>query len=250
MAGPRDEPVPVPPQSQPPPPARGSRIVLASANPGKLREFAELLAPTGLVIESLSALGIESPEETGSTFEANALLKARHAALRSGLPALADDSGLEVDALGGAPGVRSARYAGPDATDARNIAQLLAALEAVPDAARGARFRCVIAFVRGPDDPAPLLARGAWEGRILRAPRGSRGFGYDPVFAPLASAISVAEMPSDAKHAASHRGAALRELLRLLQAQAASPGATPGASSGASAAVTPDATPSAPSAHP
>jgi XTP/dITP diphosphohydrolase len=217
----------VPPQ--PLPPARGARIVLASANRGKLREFADLLAPTGLVVESLAGLGIESPEETGTTFEANALLKARHAASRSGLPALADDSGLEVDALGGAPGVRSARYAGPDATDARNIAQLLAALADVPDAARGARFRCVIAFVRAPDDPAPLLARGAWEGSILRAPHGSGGFGYDPVFAPLATAISVAQMPAAAKHAASHRGAALRELLRLLRVQPASPDAAPSA---------------------
>lgn len=194
------------------------RVVLATGNAGKIREFAELLAPVGLEFLPQAEFGIEPPEETGDTFEANALLKARHAAARSGLPAMADDSGLEVDALGGAPGVRSARYAGEGAGDLANLRKLLQAMDGIDDPGRTARFRCVIALVQSADDPAPIFGRGAWEGRILRDPRGSGGFGYDPVFAPLGETRSVAELPSREKHAASHRGAALRDLLRSLEA--------------------------------
>ncbi|MFM2109206.1 MAG: hypothetical protein RLZZ372_130 [Pseudomonadota bacterium] len=189
------------------------RVVLATGNAGKIREFAELLGPLGFEFVAQAAFGVEPPEETGDTFEANALLKARHAAARSGLPAMADDSGLEVDALGGAPGVRSARYAGEGAGDLANLQKLLRALQTVDDSARTARFRCVIALVRDAADPSPIFGRGVWEGRILREPRGSGGFGYDPVFAPVGDLRSVAELPSMEKHAHSHRGKALRDLL-------------------------------------
>jgi len=194
------------------------RVVLATGNAGKIREFAELLGPLGFEFLPQAAFGIEPPEETGATFEANAILKARHAAARSGLPAMADDSGLEVDALRGAPGVHSARYAGDAASDAANIKKLLHALTAVPTAARGARYVCVIALLRAADDPAPLLGRGRWEGRILESARGTGGFGYDPVFAPRGQTRSVAELPATEKHAQSHRGAALRDLLAHWQA--------------------------------
>jgi len=206
------------------------RVVLATGNAGKLREFAALLAPAGFVFEPQSAFGIEPPEETGDTFLANALLKARYAARLSGLPAMADDSGLEVDALGGAPGVRSARYAEDGAGDASatmprdeaNWRKLLAALAGVPDAARRARFRCCIVLVRDADDPAPVVGEGAWEGRILDAPRGDGGFGYDPVFAPVDPAFggrSVAELDAADKNLHSHRAAALRALLTAWQAR-------------------------------
>jgi XTP/dITP diphosphohydrolase len=202
------------------------RVVLATGNLGKLREFAEMLGAAGLSFEPSSAFGLESPEETGLTFVDNALLKARHAAARTGLPAMADDSGLEVDALGGAPGVRSARYAAPPGSDASpgdaaNIDKLLRELRGVAPAARGARFRCAIALLRHADDPAPLVAEGHWEGRILEAPRGTGGFGYDPVFEDLASGLSAAELSSADKHARSHRGAALRALLAQLRARGA-----------------------------
>ena len=193
------------------------RVVLASGNRGKLREFTELLATLGIEFVPQSQLGIEPPEETGATFAANAILKARHASSSSGLPAMADDSGLEVDALDGAPGVRSARYAGGHGDDAANIAKLLAELRARhaafgPDSTR-ARFRCVIALLQSADDPAPQLAHGAWEGYIAAAPRGSGGFGYDPVFVDLASGLTAAELPAEVKNARSHRGQALRALL-------------------------------------
>ncbi len=189
------------------------RIVLATGNRGKLAEFERLLAVRGVELLPQSRFGIEPPPETGTTFEANALLKARHAARLSGLPALADDSGLEVDALGGAPGVHSAHYAGAGASDAANVAKLLTALAGVPPARRGARFRCVLAFVRDADDGAPLITAGRWEGRILEAPRGAGGFGYDPVFLDLASGRSAAQLTSEEKNALSHRGQALRALL-------------------------------------
>jgi XTP/dITP diphosphohydrolase len=195
------------------------RIVLATGNAGKIREFAAMLGPLGFEFVPQSQFGIEPPEETGDTFEENALLKARYAAGRSGLPAMADDSGLEVDALGGAPGVRSARYAGEGAGDAANLQKLLATMQGVADEARGARFRCVIALVRAADDPEPVLGTGAWEGRILREPRGSGGFGYDPVFAPAGTTLSVAELPAAAKHAQSHRGSALRDLVARFRAR-------------------------------
>lgn len=193
------------------------RVVLATGNAGKLREFSALLAPLGLTIVTQDSLGIASAEETGNTFEANALLKARHAAQAAGLPALADDSGLEVDALGGRPGVFSARYAGPGATDAANNNLLLAELGALAAPARGARYRCVIAWVRHAGDPEPLLAHGVWEGSIATTASGSGGFGYDPLFVPQGMEITAAQMDPAAKNAVSHRGQALAAMLRLLR---------------------------------
>ncbi|MGA2024089.1 MAG: RdgB/HAM1 family non-canonical purine NTP pyrophosphatase [Steroidobacteraceae bacterium] len=193
------------------------KLVLASANPGKQREFAALLAAQGIELLLQSSLGIHSVDETGTSFEANALLKARHAAACSALPALADDSGLEVDALDGAPGVHSARYAGDGASDQDNNARLLAALMGVEQSARTARYRCVLAFVRGPDDAAPLLASGTWSGTIATAPRGQGGFGYDPLFIPEGHALSAAQLPGELKNRLSHRATALRAMLRELQ---------------------------------
>ena len=191
------------------------RVVLASGNAGKAREIGALLAPAGIEILSQADFGLESAAETGLTFVENALLKARHAAQGSGLPAIADDSGLVVDALGGAPGIHSARYAG-DGGDAANIARLLAALEGVPPAQRAARFVCVAVFLRSPGDPLPLVCQGAWEGRIATHPRGAGGFGYDPVFLPLGDRRSAAELAPEEKNRCSHRGRAFAELrLRL-----------------------------------
>jgi XTP/dITP diphosphohydrolase len=195
-----------------------SRTVLASANPGKLRELAALLAPFSLELIAQSALGIDSPPETGATFEANALLKARHAASSAGLPALADDSGLEVDALGGGPGVRSARFAGEGASDAQNLARLLAQLASVPAEHRQARYRCVVVLVRSGEDDTPLIARGSWEGRIAERPRGAGGFGYDPVFVPAGEQRTAAELSPEEKNAVSHRARALEALIAMLQA--------------------------------
>ena len=203
------------------------KVVLASGNPGKLRELAELLAPSGLEVLPQSAFGIETPPETGATFRDNALLKARHAAGLAALPALADDSGIEVDALHGRPGVYSARYAGEGASDEANLRKLLAELEGVPEGARGARYQCVIALARRSDDPDPLITTGTWEGRITTAPRGSGGFGYDPVFLPQGSTRTAAELDPAEKNAVSHRGQALRALAARAGGLAASePGAT------------------------
>ncbi len=200
-----------------------TRLVVATSNPGKLRELEQLLAAFAFELVPQSALGIAPAPETGTTFEANALLKARHAAAASGLPALGDDSGIEVDALDGAPGVYSARYAGEGASDAANLERLLQALAAVPDARRGARYRCVIAFVRGAQDPAPLVAHGTWEGHIGRVPVGSGGFGYDPVFMPVHEDCSAAQLPAARKNALSHRGQALRSLIAQLPGAGYSP---------------------------
>lgn len=194
-------------------------LVLASGNAGKVREFQALLG-TAWRVRPQSELAVAPVEETGTTFFANALLKARHAAQVTGLPALADDSGLEVDALGGAPGVRSARYAGPEADDAANNAQLLAALSGVPDPQRTARYRCVLVWLGGPDDKTPLIAEGVWEGRILPAPRGRGGFGYDPLFLDPETGLAAAELDPAAKNARSHRGQALAQLQALLQSGA------------------------------
>jgi XTP/dITP diphosphohydrolase len=196
------------------------KVVLATANPGKQREFAALLGPRGVELVLQSELHIDSIAETGHSFEDNALLKARHAAALSGLPALADDSGLEVDALGGRPGVWSARYAGPGASDADNNRQLLQALAERPDAPRSARYRCVLALVRSADDPRPLLAQGSWEGRIAHSPAGSGGFGYDPYFIPEGFECTAAELSAVQKNALSHRGAALRDLIARLDSWA------------------------------
>ncbi len=197
-------------------PAPLKRLVIATANAGKLREFQALLADLPFSPVSLSALGVASPEETGASFAENALLKARHAALASGAAAIADDSGLEVDALGGAPGIFSARYAGEGAGDAANNAKLIAALRGVE--ARSARYRCALVYVDGPSDPAPLRAEGVWEGRILDSPRGRAGFGYDPYFWIPELEATAAELEPERKNRLSHRGQALRALRAALAA--------------------------------
>jgi XTP/dITP diphosphohydrolase len=194
-------------------PAQVKRVVLASGNPGKLREFAQLLVDTGFELVRQSELGIEPPSEAGTTFIENALIKARNAARRSGLPAIADDSGIEVDALDGGPGVYSARYAGEDASDEANLTKLLAALKGVPQARRTARYRCVVVFVEHADDPHPLVGEGTWEGSILDGRRGTGGFGYDPSFVSRGDSRTVAEMATDEKHQLSHRGQAMRAFI-------------------------------------
>lgn len=194
------------------------RLLIATGNPGKLAEFRELLAPLGFDVVGQRELGIADPEETGLSFVENALLKARHASAASGLPALADDSGLCVDALDGAPGLYSSRFAGATAGAAENNALLLQRLAGLADAARGAHFVCVLAFLRHPTDPDPLITTGRWPGRILDAPRGAGGFGYDPLFLDPALGRSAAELPADEKHRHSHRGKALRALLPALAA--------------------------------
>ena len=195
------------------------KLVLASGNAGKLREFREILAPQGFELIAQGELGIPDPDETGLSFVENALLKARHASEASGLPALADDSGLCVDALGGAPGLYSARYAGAHGDHAANIGKLLGELASRDDSERGAFFISVIALIRHPLDPAPLIAQGRWQGRILHAPRGSGGFGYDPVFLDPDSGLSAAELEPAQKHRISHRGRAVAELLSRLGAE-------------------------------
>ena len=192
------------------------RVVLATANAGKQREFAALLAPRGVELVLQSELGIAAVAETGHSFEENALLKARHAAARAALPALADDSGLEVDALGGRPGVWSARFAGRGASEEQNNAHLLAELAGVPAAQRTARYRCVLALVRSADDAQPIIARGSWEGRIGLEAAGSGGFGYDPCFIPTGCDCTAAELGAARKNALSHRASALRDLIARL----------------------------------
>ncbi len=192
-------------------------IVLASGNAGKLRELTALLAPLGLELTPQNAFGLETPPETGTTFVDNALLKARFASRHAGLPALADDSGIEVDALGGRPGVYSARYAGEGATDSQNLQKLLEELRGPATGRRTARYQCVIVLVRDADDPRPVIARGAWEGLIIDAPRGSGGFGYDPIFVPAGFEQTAAELTAQEKNAISHRGKALRALIEELK---------------------------------
>jgi len=189
------------------------KLVLASSNHGKLEELRQLLAGSGVELVAQSELGVEDAEETGLTFVENALIKARHAARVTGLPALADDSGLCVDALGGAPGLYSARYAGEPADPQRNIDKLLAALDGVDEDRRGAHFQCVLVVLRHAQDPQPLLVEGQWRGRIPRQRRGAGGHGYDPVFLDLEHGQTAAEMPMELKNRISHRGKAL-ELLR------------------------------------
>jgi XTP/dITP diphosphohydrolase len=188
------------------------RLVVATGNPGKLAEFRDLLAGDDLTLVSQRELGIEDPPETGTTFVENAIIKARHAARASGLPALADDSGLVVDALGGAPGLISAHYGGVHGDAARNIARLLAELAGVPEERRTARFVSVIVLLRHADDPAPCIGEGTWEGRVLEAPRGAGGFGYDPVFLDPEHGCAAAELPAALKNRISHRGRALAAL--------------------------------------
>ena len=188
------------------------RIVLASGNRGKLAEFGQLLADADFEVIAQGELGVDDIEETGLTFVENALLKARHAARVTGLPALADDSGLCVDALGGAPGLYSARYAGTHGDNAANNAKLLRELEGRPDAERRAFFICVLVLLRHADDPAPLVAEGRWHGRVLHAPRGEGGFGYDPLFLPDSHTLAAAELDKALKNRISHRGQALAQL--------------------------------------
>ncbi len=192
------------------------KIVCATHNPGKIRELSEGLTLHGMSLVAQDTLGIEPAVEDGLTFIENALIKARHAAAASGLPALADDSGLEVDALDGRPGLHTARFAGDHASDAQNRAALLGALEGVPEHERGARFYCVLVYVRHAHDPRPLIADGLWEGRILAAERGSGGFGYDPIFYVPTHGRSAAELDAETKRALSHRGQALHAMARRL----------------------------------
>ena len=194
-----------------------SEIVLASDNAGKIREINALLQGCGLAVVGQGAFGVVSPEETGTTFVENAILKARNASAQTRRPAIADDSGLEVDALNGKPGVRSARFAGSDASDGRNVEKLLALLKDVPADERTARFRCVMVYMRDGDDPAPLICEGVWEGSICESPRGANGFGYDPVFWVAQEKASAAELSGERKNALSHRGQALRKLVAALK---------------------------------
>lgn len=193
------------------------QIVLASGNPGKIKEIQAIL--TGHPIVAQSAFHVAEAEETGSTFMENAIIKARNAALHCKLPSLADDSGLVVDALNGAPGVISARYAGAGASDQDNVHKLLRELDGVPEEQRGARFICVMVFMEHADDPFPVIAQGVWEGRILTHAAGGNGFGYDPVFWVPEHRCASAELPAAIKNALSHRGQALRSLAALLKAR-------------------------------
>lgn len=193
-----------------------STIVLASNNPGKVREVNALLTGQRITVVPQSEYGVPEAEETGLSFVENAILKARHAALLTGLPAIADDSGIEVDALNGAPGIYSARFAGKGVGDRANLEKLLADLYDVPEELRGARFQCLMVYMRHANDPTPLICQGTWEGRILFAPRGSQGFGYDPVFFVPTHNCSSAELPPEVKNALSHRGQALRKLVAAL----------------------------------
>jgi len=192
------------------------RLVLATGNAGKLREMRAILAPWGVDVRPQSEFTRAAAEETGLSFVENALLKARFAAEASGLPAIADDSGLEVDALHGAPGIYSARYAGAAADDAANNARLLRDLETVPDAERSARYRCAMVYLRWALDPAPLVCQASWEGRIGRLPRGRGGFGYDPLFLVDDGPQTAAELEAAHKNEVSHRGRALRALVAEL----------------------------------
>ena len=192
------------------------KIVLASDNPGKAREFNHMLAGLDIEILPQAAFQVPNIEETGLSFVENAILKARNAAQHTGLPAVADDSGLEVDALGGAPGIHSARYAGPNASDEANLEKLLLALREVPDERRTARFHCLLVYLRHARDPTPLICQGTWAGRITVAARGTNGFGYDPVFFVPALDKTAAELSPETKNRLSHRGQALAQLLRAL----------------------------------
>jgi len=192
------------------------RLVLASGNPGKLRELSAMLADFGYDLHPQSEFGIGPVAETGTTFVENAIIKARHAAAETGLPALADDSGIEVDALDGAPGVYSARFAGEGASDADNNALLVEKLREVPEAERSARYRAVIVLLRHAADPSPLICEGSWEGRIRLEPAGSGGFGYDPYFYLPERGCTSAELSADDKNRLSHRGAAMAALKRRL----------------------------------
>lgn len=191
------------------------RVVLASSNKGKVKEFSALLAGRDITVVPQSDFGVPDADETGLTFVENAILKARNAAAHTGLPAIADDSGLEVDFLNGAPGIYSARYAGQGGSSANND-KLLHVLSGVEEEQRGARFQCLLVYLRHADDPTPIICQGTWEGRILTALRGDAGFGYDPLFYVPDEACSAAELSAERKNEISHRGQALRCLLAAL----------------------------------
>jgi len=193
-----------------------SKIVLATGNPGKVREFSQLLSPRGIRVVPQSEFEVPDAEETGLSFVENAIIKARHAAELTGLPAIADDSGLEVDALNGAPGIYSSRYSGDNATDASNIEKLLQVLEGVDDEARTARFQCLLVYMRHAKDPTPILCQGTWEGLITHKAKGSNGFGYDPVFFVREQSCTAAQLPKEVKNTLSHRARALRLLMEQL----------------------------------
>lgn len=197
------------------------RLVIASGNPGKLRELSTLLEPLGYELHTQSEFDVPEAEETGTTFVENAIIKARNAAEHSGLPAVADDSGIEVDALDGAPGVYSARFSGPDTSDEKNNALLVERLRNVPEEERGARYRAVIVFLRHAADPSPIICEGSWEGRILLEPRGNNGFGYDPHFWLDSHGCTSAELDPAEKNRISHRGQALRQLVERLKQETA-----------------------------
>jgi len=192
------------------------KVVLASNNKGKLLEFNSILKGCGYEVIAQKDLNVESAEETGLTFVENAILKARHAAQITGLPAIADDSGIEVDALQGAPGIYSARFAGAHCDDSDNIHKLLHELKNIEDDARSARYQCVLVFMKHANDPTPIIAQGTWEGSILHSPRGDGGFGYDPLFWVKDKNCSAAELDKDEKNRMSHRGKAMESLLRKL----------------------------------
>ncbi len=192
-----------------------NKIVLASGNKGKLREFAELFAPMNIEIVPQSDLNVPEAEETGQTFVENAIIKARNAAMHTGLPAIADDSGIEVDYLLGAPGIYSARYAGENASDEDNLHALLSALNGVPDAERIARYQCLLVMMRHSKDPTPLICQADWQGQVLQDPMGDGGFGYDPIFWVAEEKCSAAQLTAQQKHAISHRGKAIRQFMRL-----------------------------------
>lgn len=192
-------------------------IILASSNPGKVSEINRLLSGLDIAIRPQGDYGVEDVEETGLTFVENAILKARNAALHTGMPAIADDSGIEVDALNGAPGIYSARYAGSEASDQDNLDKLLENMQGIPEKERTARFQCLMVFLRHAEDPTPIICQGTWEGRILLSPRGDNGFGYDPVFYVPTHDCSSAELDPDVKNQLSHRGQALRKLAAAME---------------------------------
>lgn len=195
------------------------KIVLATGNQGKVREMADLLADFGFDVVAQSEFNVSEVAETGTTFIENAIIKARHAAKETGLPAIADDSGLEVDALDGAPGVYSARYAGEHATDQQNLTKLLDAMKDVPEAQRTARFHCILVLMRHENDPTPLVCHGSWEGRILTEAHGSNGFGYDPIFFVPEDNCASAQLEPARKKQLSHRGQALKKLFQAIEEQ-------------------------------
>ncbi|EOG9063427.1 XTP/dITP diphosphatase [Vibrio fluvialis] len=195
------------------------KIVLATGNQGKVREMADLLADFGFDVVAQSEFNVSEVAETGTTFIENAIIKARHAAKETGLPAIADDSGLEVDYLGGAPGVYSARYAGEDASDQQNLEKLLDAMKDVPEAQRSARFHCVLVLMRHENDPTPLVCHGKWEGSILTQAHGSNGFGYDPIFFVPEENCASAQLEPMRKKQLSHRGQALKKLFQAIEEQ-------------------------------